>query len=517
MAQPSSRFSLTDAQKRQLSLPGIFIGIVVCVGMILYGWLIASNQSIRLLNIFTGFFGVIYTIAFFYFILPGSQPGRIEEWLFPLANGILIGWVFYIEPYSLPNATALLLVVLILLMSVVTSRIATYAFVLVALISTKIWPYAMGVVPRNNPWSNPVIVLLVAFTTIEVIEILKKEVLRQIRRLETVNQMTRSLASSIETRPLIEIMSQAIQASFQADTYYIGFVDQQTIRLDLFYDHGQFYEGISVNLDGSLSGWVTRNQQSLLLRNTTRQLPLLGIEPLIIGDQKPSLSWMGAPVQKDDTFFGIVAVASYKRNAFSKGDLELLENFASQSATALDNAKHHNEVEERSRMDSLTFTLNHGTFLLLLGNEMERAKAENWPISLIMLDVDFFKQYNDTYGHLIGDQVLIGLTDTIRGHIKSTDLVGRWGGEEFVIALPHSSGSQAIQVAQRVRETLQNMRLTDRNNQVIPPPTISQGIAVFAQEADQAYTLIDLADERLFIAKNRGRDQVEPTVDIWNK
>jgi diguanylate cyclase (GGDEF)-like protein len=134
-----------------------------------------------------------------------------------------------------------------------------------------------------------------------------------------------------------------------------------------------------------------------------------------------------------------------------------------------------------------------------------------------MLDIDYFKQYNDTYGHLVGDRILNSLCTAIQHNIKQTDAVGRWGGEEFVISLPGATGSQALQIARRISETMGNLRVEDREQRTVPIPTVSQGIAVYPGEADEIYRLIDIADRRLYIAKERGRNQVEPGADFWQE
>ena len=132
-----------------------------------------------------------------------------------------------------------------------------------------------------------------------------------------------------------------------------------------------------------------------------------------------------------------------------------------------------------------------------------------------MLDIDHFKQYNDSYGHLVGDEVLTTLCATMKQHIKSTDIVGRWGGEEFVISLPNAGGEQAEQIARRIRDTMQTLKLRLDNERTIPVPTISQGVAIFPQEAGTIMELIDLADRRLYVAKERGRNQIEPDAQQW--
>ena len=146
----------------------------------------------------------------------------------------------------------------------------------------------------------------------------------------------------------------------------------------------------------------------------------------------------------------------------------------------------------------------------LLQLQADQALGDRQSLSLIMLDVDHFKQYNDSYGHLVGDEVLTTLCNTIKQHIKSTDIVGRWGGEEFVISLPNTSAEQAEQIALRVRETMLTLTVRIEHEKTVPVPTVSQGLAMFPLEAGTIIELIHLADRRLYIAKERGRNQIEP-------
>jgi diguanylate cyclase (GGDEF)-like protein len=213
---------------------------------------------------------------------------------------------------------------------------------------------------------------------------------------------------------------------------------------------------------------------------------------------------------------GVMAIASYRPNAFDRSDMELLSNLAQHATLALDNTIRHARVEEQAQMDSLTGVYNHGHFLKILEEQAETAKQLNQPLSVIMLDIDHFKQYNDAFGHLAGDEILTKLCDAIRSHIKRADTVGRWGGEEFAISLPNTGGAQALQVANRIRETMAGMNLRSDDQKTIPVPTVSQGIAEFPVEADEIFKLIDLADRRLYIAKERGRNQVEPDTNHWD-
>lgn len=261
---------------------------------------------------------------------------------------------------------------------------------------------------------------------------------------------------------------------------------------------------------------MINNQKPLFLPDLRDDVQLEGVKVRIIGKEKTSLSWIGVPLNTAN-ITGVMALASYKPNAFDLADLELLSSLAQHVTLALDNTIRHAQVEEQARLDSLTGVYNHGYFLKRLAEQAKETTTAKTPLSLIMLDIDYFKQYNDTYGHLVGDQILNSLCSAIKQHIKQGDAVGRWGGEEFIISLPNATGEQATQVAKRISETMAGLRVEDREHRTVPVPTVSQGIGMFPSEADEIYRLIDLADRRLYVAKERGRNQIEPDASHWSK
>jgi diguanylate cyclase (GGDEF)-like protein len=321
---------------------------------------------------------------------------------------------------------------------------------------------------------------------------------------------------SLETEQTLTLINATIQDALEADTYFVGIVKENEIHLDLFYDDGEYFNGTRIPLEGTLSGWVIRNQRELFLPDLRREVNLVGVGPFVTGKEKTSLSWMGVPL-KATNVTGIIALGAYAPNSFDQADMELLSNLAQQVTVALDNTIQHAQVEEQARLDSLTGVYNHGYFLKRLAEQQEESASTKAPLSLIMLDIDYFKQYNDTFGHLVGDRILNALCTVIKQHIKQQDAVGRWGGEEFIISLPRATGIQAMQVAQRIGETLRLLKVEDRDQKMVPIPTVSQGIAVFPDEADEMFRLIDLADRRLYIAKARGRNQIEPGENHWKQ
>jgi diguanylate cyclase (GGDEF)-like protein len=220
---------------------------------------------------------------------------------------------------------------------------------------------------------------------------------------------------------------------------------------------------------------------------------------------------IAVPLLVGSRIIGALDIQSEQTNAFDASDVATLETLAGQIAVALDNARLYGEMQEQARRDSLTQAFNHGYFLERLNEEIGRAQIDGTSLSLIMLDVDHFKSYNDTYGHVVGDLVLSKIVQAIRAHVHASDLVGRWGGEEFCIALLETECSSASYIAGRIRQTLAETRIEQPNGGVIPPPTVSQGIAVFPEHGQDGVALIDLADAALYRAKKLGRDQISVT------
>jgi diguanylate cyclase (GGDEF)-like protein len=332
--------------------------------------------------------------------------------------------------------------------------------------------------------------------------------------LETINTVSRQIMLSLDREQTLLLLDATIQEALEAETYFIGLLRDEEIHLDLFHDEGQYYNGEKVPVEGTLSGWVIKNQKELFLPDLRKDVELEGVGLHIVGGEKTSLSWIGVPLTAPNVS-GVISLASYRPNAFDRADMELLTSLAQHITLALDNTIRHAQVEEQARLDSLTSVYNHGYFLNRLAEQAAHASANKTPLSLIMLDIDFFKQFNDTYGHLVGDRILKTLCTAIRHHVKQSDAVGRWGGEEFVISLPGASGAQAAQVAERIGQTMASLRIEDREQNTIPVPTVSQGIAMYPVEANEIYHLIDLADRRLYIAKKRGRNQIEPDLSHW--
>jgi len=326
--------------------------------------------------------------------------------------------------------------------------------------------------------------------------------------LDVISQIGQHVTSILTLDDLLPALVQLIQSKFQYR--YIHFFindnpNHRTILRAVQSSNSQLKpRDFALNFDEGMIGWVASHGHTLVANDVTQEPRYLPHSD--VHDTKSELT---VPVKVANEIIGVLDVQSDQLNAFAKSRVALFETLAAQVAVAVENARLYGQLQDQARLDSLTQVFNHGYFIDQLNLQVGLALQANLPLSLIMLDIDFYKEYNDRYGHVIGDHVLTEIVQAIRMNIKTKDIVGRWGGEEFGIVLSGASSGSARHVADRIRQTLLATNLATEEGVAIIPPTISQGIASIPEHAQATAALIDLADAALYRAKNRGRDQIQ--------
>lgn len=167
------------------------------------------------------------------------------------------------------------------------------------------------------------------------------------------------------------------------------------------------------------------------------------------------------------------------------------------------------KLREASITDYLTKRYNRRHFMELFLSEFDRSRRHGHPLSLVLLDVDHFKRINDAKGHIQGDRVLVAISDLMRANVRREDVVGRYGGEEFVILLPHIDEAGAIQAAEKVRRVIEEARFPGMGDMTV---TVSLGVVTFHGQKPGTATvdlLLLVADSALYAAKEKGRNRVE--------
>ncbi|MCC6573463.1 MAG: diguanylate cyclase [Planctomycetes bacterium] len=220
-------------------------------------------------------------------------------------------------------------------------------------------------------------------------------------------------------------------------------------------------------------------------------------------------SFAAAPLLTDTEAIGVVVVDSSSRpRKFSPERLTMLEMFANQAALAINNGIIFANVLDRAQRDSLTRLYNHGHFQDQLKIELERSRRYSYPVSLIMLDIDHFKKFNDNFGHQTGDLVLKQMALVLAAGLRVSDVVARYGGEEFAMLLPQTSHENAVELATRLCAGVSRKVVVQGPKGERLNVTASFGVATYPQHAAEPAALVSIADDALYAAKDQGRNRV---------
>ena len=204
----------------------------------------------------------------------------------------------------------------------------------------------------------------------------------------------------------------------------------------------------------------------------------------------------------------VLTLNSPKQDAFNEDIRQVLDIVEYPASVVVDNARLHEGTKRLAITDGLTRLYNHRHFYELLEQEFQRTKRFKTHLSMVMIDIDFFKQINDTYGHQVGDDILMEMSVVIRKQVRDVDILARYGGEEFAVLLPQTALEQAKAVAERIREAVEanEFKIPDGKIRM----TISLGISSFPECAiDNQTELVQMADAAMYEAKKAGKNRVE--------
>lgn len=224
------------------------------------------------------------------------------------------------------------------------------------------------------------------------------------------------------------------------------------------------------------------------------------------------------PLVIEDNVIGMITVQSDKKNAYSQYNLNTINALASYIAIAINNAFKSQKLEKAnekllnlSQMDPLTGILNRRRFIEIIDMEWKHCRRISEHLSVIMIDIDKFKEYNDNYGHLAGDSVIIKIAKTIKEALKrSTDYVARYGGDEFIVVLPSTDKEGAVVVANKIKNQIAELKLEHKYSTISNIVTLTLGVSTMIPKTEKRVEeLIHMADEALYLAKSKGRNTVE--------
>ncbi len=248
-------------------------------------------------------------------------------------------------------------------------------------------------------------------------------------------------------------------------------------------------------------GYVAQTRRAMDRRELD-QTPSAGGDAGALAGFHPDLA---APLSVGGKTLGVVGISGIRQSR--ERAKELLDLIAQTAALALENSLVMHQIRTAASADSLTGIYNKGALLHQLDEHIAEAKATDSEVAVFLFDLDHFKSYNDNNGHVAGDELLRLLTSLISDEVRTDDVFGRFGGEEFLLILPGRSAGEAEMTAEKLLRLVRGHRFAGGAGQPLGKITISGGVAVFPDHADDRSGLLQAADRALYRAKERGRNQ----------
>jgi diguanylate cyclase (GGDEF)-like protein len=252
--------------------------------------------------------------------------------------------------------------------------------------------------------------------------------------------------------------------------------------------------------------WMMRQNSSILIDDIRKDFRFDSSQ--IDGfTQRESLSFLASPLSVREDFFGIIRIENKDSSFFSYDDLRSLSNICDLGAIVLQRAKLIKKVQELATTDSLTSLSLRNYFFEQVRVELQRAKNAGAKAGIIMLDIDDFKNINDTHGHMVGDLVLKKLAKILKELEKNPQItICRYGGEEFVVLITDTSKAEVLTIAEDIRGKVADSAVSYRRNKV--KFTISGGVVIYPDDEDQLDKIFNLVDKTMYRAKEAGKNKI---------
>jgi len=324
-------------------------------------------------------------------------------------------------------------------------------------------------------------------------------------------EVGRSMTEGLNTQEIIDGLIKQLDFFPEIDIFNIALIDMDNEKLNL-----NIYQPVNnitsifeipLNLDYGILRDVVEKKVTTYFPDYTFGKILPEIKDIFDLTLEEYHSILGIPLFREKKVIGLISVISTKVDAFNKKQIQLLETIASQVSITLHNIYMYDRMKELAFIDELTGIYNRRFFYSATKKEIDSSIRYKKDLSIILIDIDHYKEVNDHFGHITGDKVLQRFTRVIQKELRSSDVFARYGGEEFLILLPETDGEAAVEVAERIRKSVEKLRVNFNEEEI--SVTISLGVTRLTGERNTLQELIAVVDQALYGAKQKGRNRVE--------
>ncbi len=335
------------------------------------------------------------------------------------------------------------------------------------------------------------------------------ELKRQVERLSLFHDVGKALASTLDLQKVLQTIMEKISDLLQPDAWSLLMLDEkaQELYFEIAIGAGaDKLKDLRLKIGEGIAGWVAQHGEPVLVDEVEKDPRFTPrFDELTQTDTR---SVVAVPIKGREKVLGVIELVNYLgKGSFRNDDIPILKNLADYAAIAIENARYVQRIHELTITDDCTSLYNARHLSFVLDAEIYRSTRYNYEFSVIFIDLDRFKQVNDTHGHLVGSKLLWMIGEIIKGNLRMIDYAFRYGGDEFVVLLPQTSKESSLVVVRRIKDLLNAKSFFEEEGLNIRL-TASFGVSCFPTDGHTRKEILRQADEAMYLVKNTSRNSI---------